>query len=171
MRYYRMNFGGADEGSGEDGPHAVPDVHVRVADTWLEDDAGERTDNVEQGQPIRLNVVLEALRELSDPIYAIHVMNADGTTVFGHQQDVTSDDGGPVSIPAGGRLRIAGEIENPLVPGRYSVNLSFFRQGSLRGALQVMHLPDFLVYGTRPAPGVVSVRAEFEATPEREPQP
>ena len=66
----------------------------------------------------------------------------------------------PSGWRAGGQVRIAGKVENPLLPGRYYVDCFVFRQGSQRGALQVMHLPDFVVFGTEPGPGLVSVRAE-----------
>ena len=166
MRYYRLNFGGADGGPTDDEPRAVPDVHARLVDAWFEDEAGERADNVEQGTPIRLNVVVEAREELSSPIFAVHVLNADGATVFGF--DTRMDDGGADSIEAGGRVRISGTIENPLVPGRYFANCFVYREGAARGALQVMHMPGFVVFGTAPAPGLVSVRADVRVVAERE---
>ena len=63
LRYYRLNFGGAT-GRRRPRPRAVPDVHARLVDAWFEDASGERVDNVEQGQPLRLNVVIEAREEL-----------------------------------------------------------------------------------------------------------
>ena len=51
LRYYRLNFGG---GAHATAAAAVPDVNVRVADAWLENAAGERVENVEQGEPIGL---------------------------------------------------------------------------------------------------------------------
>jgi hypothetical protein len=66
-------------------------------------------------------------------------------------------------------VRISGRIENPLLPGRYSVSCLISRnrtQGDL--ALHVVRLLDFVVYGTRPGPGSVTVKAEVEATVERD---
>ena len=60
----------------------------------------------------------------------------------------------PTGSPAGGRVRIAGTIENPLLPGRYFVSCLISRNraaGDL--ALHVVRLLDFVVYGTRPGPG------------------
>ena len=168
MRYYRLNFGGADGQVARDGPRAVPDVHAQLVDAWLEDESGTRVDNIEQGAPIRLNVVLEAREQLTSPIFAIHVLNADGATVFGFRMRLSGDD--PGAVPAGGRVRISGTIENPLVPGRYFANCHVYREGAQRGALQVMHLPGFVVFGTAPSPGLVSVRADVEAVAEREPK-
>ena len=164
MRYYRLNFGGADASAPGDERRAVPDVHARLVDAWLEDDAGVRVENVEQSRPIRLKVVVEAREELREPVFAVHVLNADGATVFGFDTKL----GEPRErIAAGERVRISGMVENPLLPGRYFPNCFVYREGSQRGALQVLHLPGFVVFGTAPGPGLVSVRAEVKATAER----
>ena len=169
MRYYRMNFGGADAHIPGDERQAVPDVHARVVDTWLDNAAGERVENVEQGEPIGLNVVFEAREELADPLFAIHVLNADGATVFGFSTTLTrAGEATGERVARGRQVRIAATIENPLLPGRYYVDCFVYRQGSRRGALQVMHLPPFVVFGTEPGPGLVSVRAQVEATTEPE---
>jgi hypothetical protein len=166
MRYYRLNFGGADGLVDGGAPRAVPDVHARLVDAWLENDARERVDNVEQGTPIRVNILLEAREELASPLFALHVLNADGTTVFGVDIRLSGDRAGD-PIPAGGQVRISGRIDNPLVPGRYFANCFVYREGAQRGALQAIHLPDFVVYGTSPGPGIVSVAADVDAVAER----
>ena len=179
LRYYRLNFGGGEgedgegeDGEGEDGegrPSAVPDVHARLVHAWLGDEAGERVENVEQGQPIRFDVLLEARRELTSPIFAIHVLNADGATLFGFNTTLEDDEGGrPARVAGGQRVRITGRIENPLLPGRYFVRCFIYREGRQRGALQVLDVSDFVVFGTRPAPGLVSVKVDVEAVPEPE---
>jgi ABC-2 type transport system ATP-binding protein len=165
LRYYRVNFGSADATLPGDGAQAVPGVHARLVDSWFEDESGTRVENVQQGTPIRLNVVLEAREELTEPIFAVHVLNADGATVFGFQTRLTDGDTGD-SIPPGGRVRISGTIENPLVPGRYFANCFVYRKGSQRGALQAMQMPGFVVFGTAPGPGLVSVKADVEAVAE-----
>src|SRR5215211_7643827 len=67
LRYYRLNFGGAD--GGHAGPGGVPDVNVRVVDAWLADEAGQRVDNVEQDDAIGLSVVFEARHDLEAPVF------------------------------------------------------------------------------------------------------
>jgi ABC-2 type transport system ATP-binding protein len=162
LRYYRLNFGGERENGGAAG--GVPDVNVRVVDGWLENDVGERVDNIEQGEPIGLEVVFEARHALVEPVFGFHFLNDNGETVFGFNRTLTVRDGEPNRIAAGQRVRIAGKIENPLLPGRYFVNCWISRnrtQGDL--ALHVMRLLEFVVYGTRPGPGSVSVRADVDA--------
>jgi ABC-2 type transport system ATP-binding protein len=166
MRYYRFNFAGAgaDDGGPEDS--GVPDVHVRAIDAWLENDAGERIENVEQGQPIGLNVMLEARRELAGPIFGIHFLNADGAIVFGFNRALTVGEHEPERIAAGQRVRIAGRVDNPLLPGRYFVQCWIFRERNRGGALQHVRLFDFIVYGTKPGLGMVSVKTDVEAVPD-----
>jgi hypothetical protein len=161
LRYFRLNFGGADDRNGA--PSAVPDVNVKVVDVWLEDEAGRRVDNVEQGRPIGFNLVVEARQDLIRPVFSFHFVNRDGSWVFGFDQEVA---GGaePRRIGAGRRIRIQGQIENPLVPGRYTIECWMSRdraEGNL--AVHPLRLLDFLVYGTRPGLGSVSARTEVEA--------
>ena len=165
LRYFRLNFGGT--GSDGDGRQqgAVPDVNARVVDTWLESRSGERVGNVEQGEPIRLNAVIEAHQNLSAPVIGFHFLTADGVQVFGFDQPLTT---GPDRdrIAAGEQVRVVASIENPLVPGRYSVRCLVSRDHRSEVAVQILHLLDFVVYGTRPAPGVVSVRADVDVVSE-----
>jgi ABC-2 type transport system ATP-binding protein len=159
LRYYRLNFAEAEGGPPD--PGGVPDVNVRVVEARIEHD------NVEQGQPIGLEVVFEARHDLEAPVFGFHILDADGVTVFGFNRTLESE---AERIAAGQRVRIAGQIDNPLVPGRYFVNCWISRnrtQGDL--ALHVVRLLDFVVYGTRPGPGHVSVEADVEATVELDP--
>jgi ABC-type polysaccharide/polyol phosphate transport system ATPase subunit len=159
LRYYRLNFGGGSAGTTPDG--AVPDVNVRVVDAWLEDASGARVENVEQGEPIGIGLVLEARHDLESPVFGVHFLNANGAAVFGFNRTLRGDSD---AVPAGGRVRIAGRIDNALLPGRYFVSCMVSRnraQGDL--ALHVLRLLDFVVYGTRPGPGNVSVRADVVA--------
>jgi ABC-type polysaccharide/polyol phosphate transport system ATPase subunit len=158
LRYYRLNFAAGDP---KPTPGGVPDVNVSLIDARLERASGERIENVEQGDPIRLTVVLEARRDLDAPVFGFHFHDADGVRVFGFNRMLGA---GEQALRAGQRVRISGRIENPLLPGKYFVSAWISRnrtQGDL--ALHIMRLLDFVVYGTRPGPGSVSVRADVEA--------
>ena len=159
LRYFRLNFGGAGE---HEGPAVggVPDVNVRLVDAWLENGRGERVENVEQGEPIGLGVVFEARHPLDNPVFGFHFLDADGVTVFGFNKTL---DGEQDRLEPGQRVRISGRIDNPLVPGRYFVSCWISRnraQGDL--ALHVIRPLDFVVFGTRPGPGSVSVREDVD---------
>jgi ABC-2 type transport system ATP-binding protein len=164
LRYYRLNFGG--ENGPARGPGGVPDVNVRVVEARLENERGEVIENVEQGQPIGLSVLFEARHDLDSPGFGFLFLDAAGTAVFGFNRTL---DGDPDRLSAGQRVRIAGRIDNPLLPGRYFVNCWITRnrtQGDV--ALHAVRLLDFVVFGTRPGPGSVSVRADVTVGLEHE---
>jgi ABC-type polysaccharide/polyol phosphate transport system ATPase subunit len=149
LQYFRLNFAGEHATS----PGGVPDVNVKVVEL--------RLPNVEQGEPIDLEVVFQARHDLEAPVFGFHFLDEDGNTLFGFNRtlDARSD-----RVAPGTRVRLAGSIENPLLPGRYFVNCWISRnrtQGDL--ALHVVRLADFMVFGTRPGPGRVSVRADVRA--------
>jgi ABC-2 type transport system ATP-binding protein len=161
LRYFRLNFGGvAEDGSAP----AIPDFNARLVHARLQNGVGEQVDNVEQGAPIVLDVLLESRRELIDPRFVIQVTNADGVLVFGFTRELGD---GRDRIAEGDRVRLAGQIENALVPGRYSIGCWVRRErtgGDL--ALQGLQLLDFVVYGADPGTGIVSVNSDVEATAE-----
>jgi len=165
LRYYRLNFAGHDA-TGPDEGGGVPDVNARVVDAWLENPLGERVENVEQGEPIGLCVVFEARHDLERPVFGFYVLDADGDAVFGFNRTLAPREREPDRIAAGARVQVRGTIANPLLPGRYAIRCMISRdrnQGDL--ALHVLRLLDFVVYGTRPGPGKVSVDADVVVEP------
>jgi ABC-type polysaccharide/polyol phosphate transport system ATPase subunit len=166
LRYYRLNFGGQDGGVSGD----VPDVNVRLIDAWLETPSGERVENIEQGEPIGLQVIFEARHDLVAPVFSFHFLTGDRVQVFGFNREFEAGDGQPDVLRAGERVRIAGTIENRLVPGRYHVSAMISRNrhaGDL--ALHVVRLLDFVVYGTQQVPGLVAMETDVTATVEDRP--
>jgi ABC-type polysaccharide/polyol phosphate transport system ATPase subunit len=160
LRYYRLNFRGDTGTSGGD----IPDVNVRMIDTWLENALGERVDNLEQGEPIRLNVIVEARHDLASPVFGFHFLTGEGMQVFGFNQEVARDVGEPNVVRAGQRVRISARIENPLLPGRYHVSSIISRNRSHGDlALHPLRILDFAVYGTRPGVGSIAVNAAVSA--------
>jgi ABC-type polysaccharide/polyol phosphate transport system ATPase subunit len=161
LRYFRLNFARAQHGGAALG---VPDVNVKLLDAWLENPAGDRVENIEQGDPIGFNVVFEARQELVNPLFSFHVQQTTaGVTVFGFNRDLGSD----AIVRAGQRVRIRGTIENPLLPERYHVMALIMRNRSYGDlALQPVRALEFVVFGTQPGPGSVSVEVDVEATVE-----
>jgi ABC-type polysaccharide/polyol phosphate transport system ATPase subunit len=162
MRYYRLNFAEARADGAGRGP-ALPDINARVVDARLEDDSGEPVENVAQGAPLFLDLVIEARRDLVDPMFVIQVMNADSVVVFSIRRTLGSGRG---ELRAGDRVRISGRIENSLVPGKYFLDC-WVRRSRERGdlAVQGLRLREFVVYGTGARDGVVSVSTDVEAVP------
>ena len=158
LRYYRMNFAGAvRDPDASAGGEKVVDVNARIVRAGLRGEGGEPVENLEQGVPIRLDVVLEAARALERPSFIFHVRNEAGDVVFGFTRTLERH------VAAGRRVRLAGPVENPLVPGRYSLDV-YIREDRDQGGMTVqgLRLLHFLVFGAAPPHGVVSVRADVE---------
>jgi hypothetical protein len=97
-------------------------------------------------------------------VFGFHFANADGAAVFGFNRTLSATADEPNRLVRGQRVRIAGKIDNPLLPGRYFVTCLVSRDrpgGDM--ALHVLRLLSFVVYGTSPGPGIVSVPADVEA--------
>ena len=162
MRYYRVNFADPDAELGEVGksPPEKPvtlDLNARLVHARLVDERGEPLANLEQGAPMILDAVMESARELVDPIFVVHVRNADGLVLFGFTRTL------PGVVSEGQRVRLSGRIENRLVPGTYTLDC-WIRRDRQTGdmALQAMRLTQFVVFGTAPRHGVVSLETDIE---------
>jgi ABC-2 type transport system ATP-binding protein len=162
MRYYRLNFAEARSDGAGRGP-ALPDINARVVEARLSDDAGQPLENVAQGAPLFVDLVIEARRDLADPTFVIQVMNADSIVVFSIRRTLGAR---TPELRAGDRVRISGRIENSLVPGKYFLDC-WVRRSRERGdrAVQGLRLREFVVYGTGTRDGVVSVSSDVEAVP------
>ena len=99
-----------------------PTSTPRVVDAWLEDEAGERVENVEQGEPIGLErACSRRAGTSSSPIFGFHVLNADGVVGLRLRPDARQPSGPRTGSPPGERVRIAGQDREPAAcPGRYS---------------------------------------------------
>jgi ABC-2 type transport system ATP-binding protein len=163
-RYLRLNFAQIDAPSQARDQEATPEMHARLVDAWFEDEAGKRITNLEQGQPIRIRVVVEAREQLPHPVFGFHCTNADGVHVFGLNATLDPNDGEPDPVETGQRVRVTGAIENRLTPGRYFISCLIARHpGDID--LQRLRPLEFVVYGT-PEAGVVSIRADVNVVPD-----
>jgi ABC-2 type transport system ATP-binding protein len=163
LRYYRLNFAGGHDPGGADG--SGPDVVL--ADVWLEDESGARVENLEAGQGFRFNAIVEAERKLPAPAIAFELLNVDDVSVLGFGKAFETEDGDPIPIERGQRVRLTAELDQALVPGRYSFLCSMSRSHDKGDdALRDVRIIDFLVTGRDPMPGMVFVRASVEATVE-----
>ena len=118
--YLQLNF---ERGSPEDYAtvQAQPGDEVNLIDLWLEDEVGERIDNVEHGARFHLCAELEALRPIDGLGIGFAIANADGIPIadFG----VTPHRDGELQLfEAGQRVTVRVDIENLLTAGRYFVH-------------------------------------------------
>ena len=163
LRYYRLNFGGDPDQVTE--PGVLPEVNAAVIDVWLENAAGERIQNVEQGQRMIFNCVIEARRELRQPVFSYQFLDSDGVEVFGFSKRLKVDDERDDVLEAGQRVLISGEVENRLLPGRYRISQWVVRNrtaGDL--ALHSFSLLEFVVYGTDSGAGQVKLDDDVQVT-------
>ena len=158
MRYYRINFAESTDAPPVPGGLApVIDLNVRVAEATLRDERGKAIANVEQANPIEVDIVVEAARDLAGPIFVFHVINEQGVVVFAFTRTLER------RVNQGQRVRLRGRLENRLVPGRYYLDC-WVRQDQHETimALQALRMLRFVVYGTAPRHGVVTLDADLE---------
>jgi ABC-2 type transport system ATP-binding protein len=162
-RYHRLNFSELHLGdrAAESAETAIPDINAAIVEARLTDENGNAVERVRKGSPIRIEVLLEARQELVSPTFVLQAMNDASVVVFSVTRELED---GRDRVAAGERVRLAGRVENPLVPGRYAADCWVRRRaddGSL--AVQGMRLFSFEVEGTEMSDGVVSVEADLEA--------
>ena len=159
--YLRLNFEQAPSGPDVD-MGGVADI--TLADVWLEDRDGDRISNVEKGSELRFGATLEAHREVDGPSFGFAFTNADGVEVTGFGLGLPKDV--PDRLEPGQRVRLRGELENRLAPGRYVVKCWIHRDHNFANlVLHSPHVLDFVVFGKDGA-GVVSLDHEVTASVE-----
>jgi ABC-2 type transport system ATP-binding protein len=170
-QYFRMNFEKRKVTlDGDRDVVIVPDFLARVSEAWLEDEHGERITNVESEQPIRLNAVIEARQDLTNPGFRLQINNADGVHVFELDTKLAEGDGGPLAT--GQRVRVSATLDNPLMPGRYAIVCWVAVLRNEEETLQqAMKLLNFVVFGIPMGQSIVSVPGEFEVGVEAAPAP
>jgi ABC-type polysaccharide/polyol phosphate transport system ATPase subunit len=166
-RYLRLNFEQSGNPETQKVIEHVPDMHAQLLDSWLENDRGERITNVEIDQPLHLRAVFEARQEMRKPLFNFLVTDADGVNVFGFNRSLEVEDEAADVLWPGQRVRIEATIENRLLPGRYSIGCWVWRHRE-RGdvALQTFQMFDFVIYGLRTTPGMVTMPVESEVISE-----
>ncbi len=163
LEYYRLNFAGPRKEVMIDDREPMVDFNAKAISATLRDPSGEAVENVEQGTQIEIDVLLEAARSLEGPTFAFHIRTDEGMVVFGFNTSLED------RVPAGGRMRLHGSIENRLVPGRYHLDCWVRQTESQRTvAVQGLRLLAFVVYGTAPRDGVVVLDAEISASRDEE---
>ena len=171
--YLKLNFdaetprqetlGFLEDGEVEDDFIPGVDIQAKLIDAWLDDGAGERVTNVEIGDPLRLNLEIEALRDLERPLFTFQINDAKHTQVTGFNQTLEVEGPGDV-IHEGQKVTISGEIVNRLTPGRYLLTcwVTRNRETSER-VVQGIKLFEFVIFGMKRTPGLVEAEASLNA--------
>ncbi|HEX5610221.1 MAG TPA: ABC transporter ATP-binding protein [Solirubrobacterales bacterium] len=156
--YLRLNFEQEGAASGVPGPGQSDDV--RLVEARLENGAGEAVTNLESGEPLRLRLELEALRELPGLDVGFLVANADNLAVLNFGIPVGEAQGSRELKPCQ-RVTVTARVENRLAAGRYFIDCGINR--ALEGgiALYVPKALEFLVFGGPQTQGVVLPEVEI----------
>ena len=166
-KYLRLNFSdGAevpaeDDASSDQDPERPTANDIALLSTWVENEAGGRTANVEHGKPIRLNAEVEAIEDVSGLAIGFRIDNADGLGMFevGSTNEIDSEN----RLKADKRARVTIEVDNPLAPGRYFIHCGVYRR-SPDGTNLVLYTPnaaDFVIFGSSGSRGILSL--DYEA--------
>ena len=136
----------------------IADLLGVVTDAWIENAQGERVTNVESGEHMTLRARVRASRAMDNPSFRLHFNNEDGLTVFALRPEH-----GNRRVPEGGVVELSASLENPLLPGSYSVVcwLADVRH-ELEVAQHAFKVLNFAVYGVGPSEGTVSVPGEMQ---------
>ncbi|HVQ59179.1 MAG TPA: ABC transporter ATP-binding protein [Solirubrobacterales bacterium] len=163
--YLRLNFEEEGEASGTPGPGRSDDV--RLVEARIEDSEGAAQSNLEFGEPLRLRLELEVLRDLPGLDVGFLVANADGLGVLNFGIPV-NEGLGPREVVAGQRVTVTATVENRLAAGRYFVDCGINRAFEGGIALYVPKAIELLVFGGPQTQGVVLPEVEIAAAIEGE---
>jgi len=137
------------------------DRTVVLVEAQLQSEDGAQATTVEAKAPLRLSAVFEARREVEGPTFGFALTNADDIQVAG--VGLQLDVGLPDKLEPGQRVRVSGEIENRLAPGRYVLKCWVHRNHNYANlVLHSPHVLDFVVYGSD-VTGVVAVDHDLRA--------
>ena len=138
-RYLQVNFAGSAK--------AVPATRTesggpagRIAEIWVEDDAGEQPRGFEHGTPFNVVAVIETERGIDRPSFAFDICATDGARLFAARpRSLAGDDG---RLEPGERVTFRARISNPLRPGSYVINCGLAERHTMvayrRPAVRVM---------------------------------
>ena len=159
LRYYRLNFGGEHAVAEDERPS------IELQDVWLANRAGERIENPIHREPFSFHLIARAHEELAEPAFSFQVLNVDEVPVLGFGKSLRDADGEPQPLRPGQRVRIAADLNAPLVPGRYSILCTIARAGGPGNTiLHDVRVVDFLVTGTDRLPGMITVRSDVHTS-------
>ena len=158
LAYYRVNFAAGDADVQLEGRGKLVDVLARIGTARLRGADGEVTETLAEGEPIGLDLRLEAARALTRPIFTFHVRNDRGQTVFELERRLEAE------VPEGRRIAFDGAVENRLLPGSYTLDAYIGEDlGGPSVTVQGLRLLQFTVEGTTEAQGVISAHSDVEA--------
>jgi ABC-2 type transport system ATP-binding protein len=153
-RYLEINFGVRPAQGAETGDD-LGARDAKVIDTVIERASGERANGFAQGEEIVLEIVFEAVRPLTQPVFGFQIVNGDGLLIFAPEPIRLEDRD---LLQPGERARVRARVANPLAEGHYYVHCGVGRGAGGQDPVAFRkNAADFVVYGTRSFGGVVAL--------------
>lgn len=165
--YLQLNFERETETAVGPSGRVEEGTGVRMLEGHVLDAAGEPTHSVEHGEPIHLEIELEACEDLDGLDVGFILANGDGVGIC-HLYAEAGDQRSDRSVAAGQRVRIRSSLQNPLAPGHYAFHLGVNRVFEGGNALYVQSAIEFVVFGGYHGRGIVSIENETVAEIERD---
>ena len=160
-RYLDLNFPDHRRGVDPEDVHGTAlGEQVRIVEVRLREESDVVSNSFAQGEPVHIEVELEAAARLEAVLLSIQLVNADGLLIFA-PKPLSVRDGRP--LEAGDRLLVRARIDNPLAAGHYFIHCGVgtghkeYRPVAFR-----KNAADFVVFGTRPFAGLVGLGFEAE---------
>jgi ABC-2 type transport system ATP-binding protein len=166
-RYLELNFEHrrADNES-EDVRFRGDTEAARFVSVEVVNDAGKAITSLEAGEPIRIEITIEARMRIERPMFRFEILDGNGLLIFA--ADPWGLDG-PVDervLEPGERVQVRAEVANPLASSHYYIDCAL---GRMAPQLELIafrkHAADFVVYGVKPFGGLI--RLDYEASVER----
>jgi ABC-type polysaccharide/polyol phosphate transport system ATPase subunit len=159
-RYLELNFSG-------DGPEAerpsgdrVGDGFARIADAWLENDAGERVTQVLQGMRCTFRAVVQFNEAINNPSLTVAIRNDHGENVFILTTIMDHDQTG--CFARGDRATFSVSFENLLAPGRYKPVANLAHRGAGHDLMDRWeNRLSFVVRAAQSAGGLVDIPCDW----------
>jgi ABC-type polysaccharide/polyol phosphate transport system ATPase subunit len=162
QRYLRLNFAEPTRVSDDQHPVVPEGSELLMLDAWLET-GGERTTNIEGGQPLEFHALFQAATEIPGPSFGFVFTNADAIEVGGFHALLPEAAGD--RIPAGEQVHVRATLANRFADGRYAVQCWVHQNHSFAEPLIASpRILDFVVYSTQTPIGVVGITDEVQVT-------
>jgi ABC-2 type transport system ATP-binding protein len=153
-RYLEINFGFREASRTETAADARAN-DAKVIGATIERASGEPASGFAQDEELVLEMVIEAVRPLAQPVFSFHIVNPDGLLIFAAEPIPLEDRD---RLEPGERVRIRSRIANPLAAGHYYIHIAVGRGYEGREPVAFLkNAADFVVYGTRSFGGVVGL--------------
>jgi ABC-type polysaccharide/polyol phosphate transport system ATPase subunit len=167
-RYLELNFGRATEeaadATSEQAEERPGDHDARIADCWIEDEQGNRTETCVQGRSYTFRTHVEFVRDVEDPAFTMLFYNDRwdelfiATTAWGHERAGT--------FAAGDSATFSVELECVFAPGRYAPSAIVAHRGSGNDVIDRWDkVLSFVVVGPTATGGLVDVPHRITVEP------